>query len=151
MKDTNASPPKQYTYQEWSYYLGLVGEDEDDASRHRRPKVNRKREEQKTSDIAAANGGEDENGEQFTWSWLGIRSPLMGNLSEAQWLLEKLSKTLEYEMRKMRSSDKKWREEKPPITMDGLRKRKRSERSNPEKLLEQGIDSAEVRQMRHAG
>jgi potassium channel subfamily K len=147
MRDVDAQPPKQYTFQEWSYYLRLVGEDEADSSRHRRPKTNPKhrRGKQKTPDIGAANGGEDENGEQFTWSWLGIRSPLMGNTTEAQWLLHKLTLTLEEEMRKMRSSKKEERDEKPPITMAGLRNRTSSEQTDPEKLLDKGIGSAEVR------
>jgi potassium channel subfamily K len=149
MRDVDAQPPKQYTFQEWSYYLRLVGEDEGDSSRHRRPKLNprHRRGKQKTPDIAAATGGEDENGEQFTWSWLGIRSPLMGNTTEAQWLLHKLTLVLEEEMRKMRSPNEEERNEKPPITMDALRNRKRksSEETEPEKLLEKGINSAEVR------
>jgi potassium channel subfamily K len=147
MRDVNAQPPKQYTFQEWTYYLRLVGEDEDDSSRHRRPKNNPKhrRGKQKTPDIGAATGGEDENGEQFTWSWLGIRSPLMGNSTEAQWLLHKLTLALEEEMRKMRSPNKEVRDEKPPITMAGLKNRTSSEQTDPEKLLEKGMGSGEVR------
>ncbi|KAF2709660.1 voltage-gated potassium channel [Pleomassaria siparia CBS 279.74] len=151
MRDTDVSPPKQYTYQEWSYYLRLIGEDEDDASRHRKPKIETKRsKQQETHNIAAADGGNNGNGDQLTWSWLGIRSPLMGNKSEAQWLLERLSETLVAEMHKMKSPAKE-RDEPPPISMSNLKDRTGSEDSNPTQLLEKGINSAEVRRRGHAG
>ncbi|KAF2795381.1 potassium channel-like protein [Melanomma pulvis-pyrius CBS 109.77] len=145
MMDANVSPPKQYTYQEWSYYLRLIGLDEDDSSRHRKPRVENKRSKQKGPDLGAADGGKDENDDRFTWSWLGIRSPLMGNTSEAQWLLQRLTRTLELEMHKMKSPNGKLRNEQPPVSMEGLRNRQGSGDSDPEELLEKGVNSAEVR------
>ena len=44
---------------------------------------------------------DDEDGGMRQWSWLGNRSPLMGDTEEAEWVLEKLSMTLEKEMEKL--------------------------------------------------
>ncbi|KAF2502946.1 potassium channel-like protein [Lophium mytilinum] len=118
MKDVDASPPRQYSYQEWAYYLRLLGQDETDASRHRKAPV----KEDKSRRNGIGNGN-DESGERVAWSWLGTRSPLMGNKSEAQWLLEKLLGTLEREMRKMRRSSSQDHMEPPPLSMAELRKK----------------------------
>ncbi|KAK7731422.1 hypothetical protein SLS57_001361 [Botryosphaeria dothidea] len=125
MMDTSASPPKQYSYQEWAYYLKLVGQDETDPDRHRQPPIKPKRHKQRGPDVGAGAGTIKFDGEKvYTWSWIGTRSPLMGSKSEAEWILERLSKTLENELRRMRSSDAKERIEPPPISMADLRQRK---------------------------
>lgn len=120
MKDITKSPPRQYTYDEWSYYLRLIGQDENDATRHRRPEDQHQHNEGDAPDIGTA-----DDGDTVSWSWLGIRSPLMGNTSEPEWLLQRLAATLEADMRKMSSPDshKKKKKEKPPIPMAELRKR----------------------------
>jgi potassium channel subfamily K len=119
MKDLEASPPKQYTYEEWTYYLRLIGQDEDDSSRHRRPEDQHQHNKGDAPDIGTA-----DDGDTVAWSWLGIRSPLMGNTNEPQWLLQRLSATLEAEMRNMNSPEK--RKEKPPVSMTDLRRRNQS-------------------------
>ncbi|KAF2476405.1 voltage-gated potassium channel [Lindgomyces ingoldianus] len=146
MKDVDASPPKQYTYQEWSYYLRLIGQDEGDASRHRKPRIQHDSNKHQSPDLGVA-GSEDENGDAYTWSWLGIRSPLMGNKNEAQWLLQRLTVVLEREMREMRSSDMRLRKEPPPISMEELRKNPSNSGSGSDlgQLLEKGLGPAEVR------
>ncbi|KAH7078512.1 hypothetical protein FB567DRAFT_451000 [Paraphoma chrysanthemicola] len=121
MKDLETSPGKQYSYEEWTYYLRLIGQDENDSSGHRRPEDQYKHDEGDAPDIGTADDGDTE-----AWSWLGIRSPLMGNTNEPQWLLQRLSTTLEAEMRKMSSRDPGKRKEKPPVSMAELRKRSRS-------------------------
>lgn len=127
MQDVNASPPKQYTYQEWAYYLRLIGQDEADPSGHRKPHINPKRNKEGGPDIGAGAGTMKFDGKQeFAWSWLGTRSPLMGSKSEAEWILERLSKTLEHELRRMKSSKPAEREDPPPISMTDLRRRKPS-------------------------
>jgi len=146
MKDVDAAPPRQYTYQEWSYYLRLLGKDENDSSQHRKPKVEAERNNNFPT-IAAAYGDAKN---ELTWSWLGIRSPLMGSTTEAQWLLQRLVETLESEMRKMRSPNAKKRQEPPPISMADLRNRNGSEQSDSENLLEKGVNAAEVRRRGHA-
>lgn len=125
MKDLNASPPKQYSYQEWAYYLKLLGQDETNASGHRRPSTDPKRSRNHEAGIGAGAGTIRFGGEQvYAWSWLGTRSPLMGSKSEAEWILERLSMVLERELKKLKSSNGKERKEPPPISMADLRKRR---------------------------
>ena len=138
MKDAENSPPKQYEYHEWEYYLRLIGQDESDSSNHRQPKAYTHHDDGSTPDIGTA-----DDGKKLAWSWLGIRSPLMGNQSEPQWLLQRLAATLESEMRRMSSSDMKVRKAKPPISMSELRKRSESERTGEEtKTLQEKVGSA---------
>ncbi|KAL1634537.1 hypothetical protein SLS56_002230 [Neofusicoccum ribis] len=124
MRDVNASPPKQYSYQDWAYYLRLVGQDEANPSGHRKPLSKPKRGEKQEPDIGAGAGTMKFDGEQaYAWSWLGTRSPLMGSKSEAEWILERLSKVLEHELRRLKSPNSKEKMEPPPISMADLRKR----------------------------
>ncbi|KAG9189551.1 hypothetical protein G6011_06419 [Alternaria panax] len=123
MKDVESSSSKQYEYHEWQYYLRLIGQDENDASKHRQPKVNTEDDDGEAPDIGSA-----DDGKKLAWSWLGIRSPLMGNQSEPQWLLQRLAMKLESEMRRMSSSNEKARKAKPPISMAELQRRKGSEK-----------------------
>ncbi|CAN9256303.1 unnamed protein product [Alternaria alternata] len=125
MKDVESSSSKQYEYHEWQYYLRLVGQDEDDASKHRQPKANTRHDDGEAPDIGSA-----DDGKKLAWSWLGIRSPLMGNQSEPQWLLQRLAMKLESEMRKMSSPDEEVRKTKPPISMAELRKREGSSKTS---------------------
>ncbi|KAL6712507.1 hypothetical protein ACN47E_000384 [Coniothyrium glycines] len=119
MQDVEISPPRKYRYHEWQYYLRLIGQDEGDVSQHRAPKIEPPQTESDRPDIGTADDGNNN-----AWSWLGIRSPLMGNQSEPQWLLQRLATTLEQEMRNMTSSDPKKRKKKPPISMAELKKQR---------------------------
>jgi potassium channel subfamily K len=121
MRDVDASPPRQYSYQKWAYYLRLLGQDEADASRHREARI--KADRSLTNGIGKANGDDDGDSESWGWSWLGTRSPLMGNKSEAQWLLRRLTATLEREMMKMRTTKDRDHMEPPPISMSELKKK----------------------------
>jgi potassium channel subfamily K len=121
LSDINVSPPRQYTYDEWTYYLRLIGQDENDASGHRRPEDHFKHSEGDAPDIGTA-----DDGHEINWSWLGIRSPLMGNTNEPEWLLQRLTARLEAEMRNMSSPNAKKRNQKPPISMTESRKKDKS-------------------------
>ncbi|KAF2856764.1 potassium channel-like protein [Plenodomus tracheiphilus IPT5] len=140
MKDVNVSPPRQYSYNEWQYYLRLISQDENDASLHRKPQVKPEPNNNDTPDIGTA-----DDDDTVGWSWLGIRSPLMGNQSESQWLLQKLAATLESELRKMRSSDPEKRKQKPPISMAELKKKDSSDVSDNGKMLQNTVGSSEIR------
>jgi len=127
MKDAEASPPKQYSYDEWRYYLKLIGENEEDASRHRAPPVNPKHNDnasdddqgqKQEGDAVGTAAGIDQN---LKWSWLGTRSPLMGSKSEAEWILEKLALQLENELKRMQTPHQGL--EQPPISMRDMRKK----------------------------
>ncbi|KAK5020107.1 hypothetical protein LTR60_000829 [Cryomyces antarcticus] len=125
-RDVLASPPKKYTYQEWSYYLKLIGQDEGSTEGHRKPPIKVEKEAGKRKNKGADIGAGDEkeaHAESKPWSWLGNRSPLMGSKQEAEWILERLSLTLERELRKMRSPDLGEQREVPPISMKDLRRR----------------------------
>ena len=96
MKHLNEDPPRQYTYEEWAWFLRLMGEDEDDHSFHRKPAIQIRDNHSGDREPDLQQGGMDEKrDEQNKWSWLGNRSPLMGSTGEAEWVLERLSITLE--------------------------------------------------------
>ncbi|EXJ89409.1 hypothetical protein A1O3_02476 [Capronia epimyces CBS 606.96] len=103
--DTMAATPKKYNYAEWTVFLKLLGEDEADPSYHKR-----------AVDLAHGSKGEEtpkDSGQEATysnqegtgaeqkkkWSWIGDRSPLMGDMEESEWLLEKLFQRLEESLR----------------------------------------------------
>ncbi|KAI0541982.1 hypothetical protein GGR58DRAFT_454675 [Xylaria digitata] len=99
------SPPKNYSYQEWAWYLRLIGEDESDASTHRRPS---KKPHPTSDDNAiqpiqkhAIEGGPGDNRQKQVgpkWSWIDHLSPLMDTRDEAEWILDKLSQRLRQEL-----------------------------------------------------
>lgn len=113
--DTTASTPKKYSYDEWVYFLRLLGEDEHDASTHKHApdlenKTSRHDDDatrQRAFDLSGQEGaygkgskkGTDKKEEKVKWSWIGNRSPLMGDKEEAEWLLEKLFIRLEESLR----------------------------------------------------
>ncbi|KAF1975449.1 voltage-gated potassium channel [Bimuria novae-zelandiae CBS 107.79] len=138
MRDVDASPPKQYTYQEWNYYLRLIGQNENNASAHRKPRIHEERKPNTQPDLGTADEGEGDK-----WSWLGVRSPLMGNASEAEWLLQRISATLEREMLRIR--DPRARKEPPPISMADLRSSEGKTGADPEQDLKKDIGAAEIR------
>ncbi|KAF2966437.1 hypothetical protein GQX73_g7144 [Xylaria multiplex] len=99
------SPPKNYSYQEWAWYLRLIGEDESDASTHRRPskKPHPASDENATQHIQtnAVEGGTVDNRQKRAgpkWSWIDHLSPLMDTRDEAEWILDKLSQRLRQEL-----------------------------------------------------
>lgn len=122
MQDADESPPRQYTYEEWCYYLRLIGQDEKDSSTHRRPEADFQHNDSDSPDIGTA-----DDGDTVAWSWLGIRSPLMGNTNEPQWLLQRVAAKLEKEMHTIHSSATDRKKKKPPISMAELRDRNRNQ------------------------
>jgi potassium channel subfamily K len=140
MKDVESSSSKQYSYHDWQYYLRLIGQDERDASKHRQPQAYTHHDDGEAPDIGAADDGQGR-----AWSWLGIRSPLMGNQSEPQWLLQRLAATLESEMRKMSSPDEKVRKSKPPISMAALIRKSSGGTSEETKTLQEEVGSTRRR------
>lgn len=96
MKHLNSSPPRKYTFDEWAWYLKLVGEDESSAETHRAPLTKPKGD----GEVAMMDGNKD-----IKWSWIGNRSPLMGNKEEAQWVLTRLTRTLDRELEEIRKEE----------------------------------------------
>lgn len=105
-KDFNTSPTKKYTYDEWAYFLKLIGEDESSSRYHRAARIDAHKDGEDEPDMGKAKTlhGDDEVSQ---WSWMGNRSPLMGDKDEPVWVLERLSMTLEKELREQRMKNRK--------------------------------------------
>ena len=109
--------PRRYTFDEWAWYLGLIGEDESDPDNHRKatPKKKEKRGKHHHHSAHARRKGKETHeaadetptvGEMqarldaveedpLKWSWVGNRSPLMGGQEESEWIQDKLMERLQ--------------------------------------------------------
>ncbi|KAL2042956.1 hypothetical protein N7G274_004014 [Stereocaulon virgatum] len=105
MKHVRESPPRKYTYEEWEWFLKLIGENESNSAFHRQAPVDVKSDHNKKPDIQHPTDGDNDQVRQ--WSWIGSRSPLMGETEEAEWVLERLSMTLENELKKQNEARRK--------------------------------------------
>ncbi|KZF20458.1 potassium channel-like protein [Xylona heveae TC161] len=94
MKHLNDSPPKKFSFEEWSRYLKLIGEDENSPAAHRRPQAHPAKGAHEGPDLQQAQTMDDK-GHVKPWSWLDDRSPLMGTKPEAEWLVERMTSLLE--------------------------------------------------------
>lgn len=99
MKHLNEAPPRQYPYKEWCYYLKLLGEDESSSASHRRPEVDPRRDGKVEMQQAQTSQSKE-------WSWVGAKSPLMGEVEEAEWVLQKLTEKLETSLREMHERER---------------------------------------------
>lgn len=111
MKHANESPPRKYTYDEWVWFLKLMGEDESSDTSHRKPPAKVEAASNRTkngSHSAELQQGQtnDKDGRIQPWSWLGTRSPLMGEVEEAEWVLERLSARLEKQLLRLAKAHK---------------------------------------------
>lgn len=108
MQDLSASPPKQYSWAEWEYYLKLM--DNEAMGSELVPDTLRN----PTSISKFKLRKKDQQ-----WSWLSDRSPLMGFKSETEWILERLGATLEQEIQEQRKklNNSDYKERKPPVSL----------------------------------
>lgn len=83
-----ASKNHHYDFDEWAWYLKLIGEDEHSAYTHAKAKIKAKKHNDNSPEASA-------NEEPVKWSWVGHRSPLMGSQGESEWILEKLADRLQ--------------------------------------------------------
>lgn len=95
LRDCQMESKKTYTYDEWAYFLKVLGIDEDSdrmhTKRYNRPK--------RDSDPGVQVGRVfDHEGKPVEWSWLSLRSPLLSQKSEPEWILDRLLKKLSSEM-----------------------------------------------------
>lgn len=102
MKHLNSSPPRKYTFEEWAWFLKLIGEDESSSDLHRHPTHEARAD---GGDAAIGKAGEGHWGQQAKWSWIGDRSPLLGHKEEPEWVLEKLTAMLDRELEAMRREE----------------------------------------------
>jgi potassium channel subfamily K len=99
LQHVDASPPRKYTFAEWTWLLKLIGEDESDSSQHRHPAaVQKDATTEDHPDHAHANVPH-ERGSIEPWSWLGHKSPLMSSIDEPKWILERMMASLERELK----------------------------------------------------
>ncbi len=105
-KHIRESKTRRYTFDEWAWYLRLIGEHEDDPRSHRKMLAfeNRQQVFQRRYDHkkwkkgkmqARADGLEQlpsivDEGEQRKWSWVDDQSPLSGVKEESEWILAQL-------------------------------------------------------------
>ncbi|KAL8796812.1 MAG: hypothetical protein Q9195_000895 [Heterodermia aff. obscurata] len=94
MKHQNENPPRKYSYEEWAWFLKLMGQDEASSTSHRAAPIMVNKSKDEGPDTQQAKT-DDSDKSSHAWSWLGNRSPLMGEVEEAEWVLERLSLTLE--------------------------------------------------------
>ncbi|KAF5018163.1 hypothetical protein F66182_9873 [Fusarium sp. NRRL 66182] len=88
-----SSKPCRYSFEQWAWYLKLIGEDESNADTHRKaqPKSRRPRRHHNRDSPEESHGKSDSDDDGVTaWSWVGNRSPLMGSQEETEWILERL-------------------------------------------------------------
>ena len=76
MKHLNESPPRRYSYEEWAWFLKLMGEDESHSASHRKAPVTVNNDTDAKPDMQQAQTDDDKGGVR-QWSWLGNRSPLV--------------------------------------------------------------------------
>ncbi|KAH7346453.1 potassium channel-like protein [Rhexocercosporidium sp. MPI-PUGE-AT-0058] len=106
MRHLKSSPPKKYSFDEWAWYLKLIGEDEGSGETHRRPLRRPRADGEGLGMVGERQEGEEGDGdERVEWSWVGNRSPLMGGKEEAEWVLERLVKKLERELECLRREE----------------------------------------------
>lgn len=81
--------PRRYSFEEWAWFLWLLGEDERDANTHRKARP----EEKRTHEVAAEQSRQhkDKDAQHFKWSWVGSRSPLTADQEESEWVLDRLT------------------------------------------------------------
>ncbi|KAG8667631.1 hypothetical protein FPOAC2_12806 [Fusarium poae] len=107
--------PHKYSFEEWAWYLKLIGEDESSADTHLKaqpkPKNHHRHHHNKKVDESPEKGTDEKTGSEHVtaWSWVGNRSPLMGSQEETEWILdrlmERLRESLSSEGRKQVTSD----------------------------------------------
>ncbi len=109
MKDFQKTPDKNYTFEEWSWFLHLMGEDEGNPKHHGEAQGKHEVSQKEFINDQENRVQNDESGseEEKNWSWIGIRSPLMGETDEPEWILGRLSLTLERQLKKGKDRQRK--------------------------------------------
>lgn len=106
--DLSASRERQYTYEEWTWFIALISAGDEsggfdgvvlaapNSHAHSAELEIEKESDGREQDlgVAAQEDGDAEEGESRQWGWFGSQSPLMGEKTEPEWVLEHLSATL---------------------------------------------------------
>ncbi|OAQ65604.1 potassium channel [Purpureocillium lilacinum] len=102
-KHVREAKSRRYSFDEWAWYLRLIGEDERKPDTHDKPqpddkgkvghnhKSNGKMAERESAAGNHSHEPRNENGhERVKWSWVGHQSPTLGEKEESEWILAKL-------------------------------------------------------------
>lgn len=95
LRDSQMESKKTYTYDEWAYFLKLLGIDEDNDEMHTKRYNRPKRDSDPGVQVGRVF---DHDGKPVEWSWLSLRSPLLSQKSEPEWILDRLLKKMSSEM-----------------------------------------------------
>lgn len=96
-KHLKESKPHRYSFEQWAWYLKLIGEDERSAETHRKARPKPRHKHKHLNRNSNNNNDDDVPADidtKFSWSWVGHRSPLMGSVEESEWILNKLMERL---------------------------------------------------------
>lgn len=148
-KHHRESKPKRYNYDEWAWYLRLIGEDERSPDTHRkaRPKEEKEHNQMRAEHAAAGQTTqpgflglteEQKEEERLKWSWIGHRSPLMGGVEESEWILDRLTERLKESL-----STAGRHNGKMPLATDELRRRSGSNLQAPPPAAGKNWDAEE--------
>ncbi|KAH7130852.1 hypothetical protein EDB81DRAFT_807606 [Dactylonectria macrodidyma] len=74
------SKPHRYTFDQWAWYLKLIGEDEHNPQTHCKVKLKEK----------CQDPNDEDSDRGLKWSWVGNRSPMIGSQEESEWILGSL-------------------------------------------------------------
>jgi potassium channel subfamily K len=119
-RDLNSSPPREYTFEEWMWYLKLIGEDGDYPQNYSIASSGSTSKEKQKEKGGEGEGMKTEGGDLVArqWNWVDTNSPLMGNQEEPQWVLKRLTRRLQRELRALNSAleedIKEWKGEGGP-------------------------------------
>ncbi|RKK18463.1 hypothetical protein BFJ66_g8276 [Fusarium oxysporum f. sp. cepae] len=115
MNHLKSSKPHKYSFEQWAWYLKLIGEDESNAETHGKAQPNNRHHHhhhprrRKTNETAEGVEKDVVSDDTTAWSWVGNRSPLMGSQEETEWildrLLERLRESLSVEGKKQVTTD----------------------------------------------
>jgi potassium channel subfamily K len=110
-----SSKPHKYSFEQWAWYLKLIGEDESNAETHGKAQPSSRHHHhhhprrRKTNETAEGVEKDVVSDDTTAWSWVGNRSPLMGSQEETEWildrLLERLRESLSVEGKKQVTAD----------------------------------------------
>ncbi|CVK93850.1 related to TOK1-voltage-gated, outward-rectifying K+ channel [Fusarium mangiferae] len=115
MNHLKSSKPHKYSFEQWAWYLKLIGEDESNAETHGKAQPSSRHHHhnhprrKKTNETAEGVEKDVVSDDTTAWSWVGNRSPLMGSQEETEWildrLLERLRESLSVEGKKQVTAD----------------------------------------------
>ncbi|ORY63236.1 uncharacterized protein BCR38DRAFT_410182 [Pseudomassariella vexata] len=85
-KDLRVEPPKRYSFEEWVHFTKLI-------------RFSSPRHKQMTRTVPAVEDIDDGETELVEWDWIGEESPMLADVSESEWVLDRLCESLHRYMR----------------------------------------------------